>query len=149
MKKLILATALLAVSSLSMANTAVSGELPSWGAPGEVQRPMPVDGVQQNHIRTQLNALAISGLQQDIERLDGRIDGMGAMSQAINSARPELAYGSKIAIGVGFGTTNSTNAIAASAVFQVSTNLTGNMTVSTVSGETNDVSFGAGVGYSF
>lgn len=97
--------------------------------------------------QTAKNTADINKLFGEVKRLDDRIDSVGAMTQAITAARPQLFSGQTSAIGAGVGMMGSSQAISVGYAHRISDNWSANANVSTTVG--NDVDFSAGAGVSY
>lgn len=87
---------------------------------------------------------------REIARLDDRIDGIGAMSQAVTAARPQLFGNQTSAIGMGIGHMGDATALAAGYVHRINENWSANANISTTFGtDDRDTSVGAGVAYAW
>lgn len=98
---------------------------------------------------TEDNTLKINDLYNQIDRLDEKMDGVMASTQAVTSARPYLFNGQTSAIGVGIGAAGSEQAIAVGYAHRINENWSANANVSATSGNDTEVSAGAGVSFAW
>ncbi len=95
------------------------------------------------------NSLKIEDLYNQIDRLDEKMDGVMASTQAVNAARPYLFNGQTSAVGVGIGAAGSEQAVAVGYAHRINENWSANANVSATSGNDTEVSAGAGVSFAW
>nr|WP_086940302.1 YadA C-terminal domain-containing protein [Thaumasiovibrio occultus] len=105
---------------------------------------------EQTNARIDQNELDIQNLYGHVNRLDERIDAIGATAQAVTAARPILGSNHTSAVGVGLGYMGAATALSVGYSHQINTNWSANANVATTMGvEDNDFSMGAGVQFAW
>ncbi|WP_206747586.1 YadA C-terminal domain-containing protein, partial [Vibrio lentus] len=95
------------------------------------------------------NATDINTLFNEVDRLDSKIDGVAAMSQASLAARPYLSTNQTSSVGVGIGGAGSEAAFALGYAHRMTENWTANANVAVNTGDSAEASYGAGVSYAW
>ncbi|WP_116870959.1 YadA C-terminal domain-containing protein [Vibrio splendidus] len=95
------------------------------------------------------NATDINTLFNEVDRLDSKIDGVAAMSQASLAARPYLSSNQTSSVGVGIGGAGSEAAFALGYAHRMTENWTANANVAINTGDNAEASYGAGVSYAW
>ncbi|MEZ9246157.1 YadA C-terminal domain-containing protein [Vibrio lentus] len=95
------------------------------------------------------NATDINTLFNEVDRLDSKIDGVAAMSQASLAARPYLSTNQISSVGVGIGGAGSEAAFALGYAHRMTENWTANANVAVNTGDSAEASYGAGVSYAW
>lgn len=106
------------------------------------------DAIDALDNRVGKNEQNINKLFGEVDRLDGRIDAIGASAQAVNAARPILGAGQTSAVGVGLGYMGEATALSVGYGHKINENWSANANVATTFG-TDDSEFSAGVGASY
>ncbi|MGF1698208.1 YadA C-terminal domain-containing protein [Vibrio lamellibrachiae] len=95
------------------------------------------------------NTLSINDLYNQVDRLDEKMDGVMASTQAVTAARPYMGANQTNAIGVGLGHAGDAQSMAIGYGHRMNENWTANANVSITTASDTDVSVGAGVGYAW
>ncbi|MCK6262298.1 YadA-like family protein [Vibrio sp. ZSDE26] len=95
------------------------------------------------------NTVSINDLYSQVDRLDEKMDGVMASTQAVTAARPYMGANQTNAIGVGLGHAGDAQSMAIGYGHRMNENWTANANVSITTASDTDVSVGAGVGYAW
>ena len=99
--------------------------------------------------RVKSNTKKVNFLMDKFEKLNSRMDGITATSQAITAARPYLTDSQNGSIGMGMGMAGKEEAISIGYAQRLTTNWTANANIATASSDDAGLSVGFGTQYSW
>ncbi|AOW82306.1 hypothetical protein VM_06050 [Vibrio mimicus] len=107
------------------------------------------DGMRELYAQGKRNEAEIGKLWKEVDRLDKRMDGVMANTQAVNASRPYLLNGQTSSIGVGLGHAGSANSISVGYAHRISENWAASGNVGYTDAEDTKFSFGVGASYAW